>query len=418
MAKRMHAMRKTSSLLSKRVLLAGVALIAFSTLGAPPSFAVEELAAAAPSSENALTMAPSPGSDPLANFGPSSGTVVGNRALELRDEVVRLRSSVNLNSNQFTVLHADGVAGSVQYHSTVSAITARLQNGTTRGNPILLRQWEEANTSLDESTTSLDKLNALLTAINGDASVASYLMQSIQAGFELSGAVDEDHDQLKFLRDEVSRLTVQIDLIRSQTMGDLTRDTSYLSAERTNLQSLAFAISRGELIDNTAQNRSVIATNPVPILPPQMPHAAPVAPVTQTAVDNAVPVLSPATAQAQAPAAAASAAAEAYAGAVPTVGRLLVLIRYNQPVVNYEQQLSQAVGSVVERQPDAKFSIVAVSPASGDPADVAKSREDAERNAESVKRSLIQLGLPVSSISTANTQTQSAQVPEVHVYVR
>ena len=103
---------------------------------------------------------------------------------------------------------------------------------------------------------------------------------------------------------------------------------------------------------------------------------------------------------------------------MPTVGRLLVLIRYNQPVVNYEQQLSQAVGSVVERQPDAKFSIVAVSPASGDPADVAKSREDAERNAESVKRSLIQLGLPVSSISTANTQTQSAQVPEVHVYVR
>ena len=103
---------------------------------------------------------------------------------------------------------------------------------------------------------------------------------------------------------------------------------------------------------------------------------------------------------------------------MPTAGRLLVLIRYNQPVVNYEQQLSQAVGSVVQRQPDAKFSVVAVSPSSGDPTDVAKSAADAERNAESVKRSLIQLGLPVSSISTANTQTQSAQVPEVHVYVR
>ncbi len=90
-----------------------------------------------PVSDPSLAMAnASAGSDALANFGPSSGTVVGNRALELRDEILRLRASVNLNSNEFAVLRSSGAAGAVQYHSTVAAITARLQNGTTRCRPL------------------------------------------------------------------------------------------------------------------------------------------------------------------------------------------------------------------------------------------------------------------------------------------
>jgi hypothetical protein len=105
-------------------------------------------------------------------------------------------------------------------------------------------------------------------------------------------------------------------------------------------------------------------------------------------------------------------------GLAPTLGRLLVLIRYNQPNVEYEQQLSQAVGSAIERRPNAEFSVVAVSPSSGDPAELARSQQMARENAEAVKRSLVQLGLSPSRITMANTQTQSAQSPEVHVYIR
>ncbi|NBO20123.1 MAG: hypothetical protein EBV03_13065, partial [Proteobacteria bacterium] len=165
--------------------------------------------------------------DPLASFGPSSGTVVGNRGQELRDELLRLRSSVNLNAGEFSVLRANGAAGAVQYHSTTAAITARLQNGTTRGNPILLRQWEEAEASLNEVTNSLNRLNALQTSVSADASLGSYLLESVQAAFQLSGAVDEDHDQLKLLRDEVSRLIVQLDYLRNQVADDINRQTNY-----------------------------------------------------------------------------------------------------------------------------------------------------------------------------------------------
>jgi hypothetical protein len=383
--------------------------------------------------------------DSLSNFGPSSGTVVGNRALELRDEVLRLRSSVTLNAGEFALLRSNGAAGAVQYHSTVAAITARLQNGTTRGNPILLRQWDEAETSLNEVTSSLNRLNALQTSVAADASLASYLLESIQAAFQLSGAVDEDHDQLKLVRDEVSRLVVQLDYLRNQVADDIQRQTSYLTAERSNLQALAFAITRGELMGSSLANRPVIVNpSPVMMLPnttpqPQYspaystqqvapsayappPAAAPTAPVTTGGLGPSP--MSPRdmmqetgqlnttlnTTQPQLP--------SGNAAVAPTAGRLLVLIRYNQPTVEYEQQLSHAVGMALQRKPDAEFSVIAVTPVSGEPAQLATANESVGRSAEAVKRSLVQLGLSPSRISMASTQMASAQNPEVHVYVR
>ncbi|MDX2027281.1 MAG: hypothetical protein SFW62_01445 [Alphaproteobacteria bacterium] len=378
----------------------------------------------APSPDPAMAMATSSASaDALASFGPSSGTVVGNRALELRDEILRLRASVNLNSNQFAILRSSGAAGAVQYHSTVAAVTARLQNGTTRGNPILLRQWEEANASLDEVTSSLNRLNSLQTAVDADASLSSYLLESTQAAFQLSGAVDEDHDQLKLLRDEVSRLVVQLDYLRNQTANDIERQTNYLTAERSNLQTLAFAISRGELLGNSLANRPVVVNMPPVVAMPMTtgmmaptPQAAPSMPVTPSIASGPSPMSPRDFMEERAQSFAAPAATDA--NGMPSVGRLLVLIRYNQPTVNYEQQLSQAVGTAIERRPNAEFSVVAVSPSSGDPAELAKTQEAARRNAEAVKRSLVQLGLAPSRIIMANTQTQNAQTPEVHVYIR
>ncbi|MFA4994307.1 MAG: hypothetical protein WC521_03280 [Bdellovibrionales bacterium] len=401
---------------SRLSLLAVLTLV----LAAPPSWARDSLSltqtvseAPPPSTPTSidptLAMATAgTGVDGLASFGPSSGTIVGNRAVALRDEVLRLRASVNLNSNEFAILRTSGTAGAVQYHSTVAAITARLQNGTTKGNPILLRQWEEAEASLGEVTSSLGKLNSLQVSIDADASVASYLLGSIQASFDLSGAVDEDHDQLKLLHDEVSRLVVQLDYLRNQTTADIHRQSNYLTTERANIQALAFAISRGEMLGNSLANRPFIVNPPpvssVPPPAPATPQAAPMTPVTQGALEGSVQEMpSP---------------DNAYINGVPSVGRLLVLIRYNQPNVEYEQQLSQAVGSAIERRPNAEFSIVAVSPSSGDPATLAEQQQAAKSNADEVKRSLVQLGLSPSRITVANTQSLTAHTPEVHVYIR
>lgn len=374
-------------------------------------------------------------SDALSGFGPSSGTMVGNRALELRDDVLRLRSSVNLNASEFGLLRANGAAGAVQYHSTVAAITARLQNGTTRGNPILLRQWEEAEASLNEVTNSLNRLNALQTSVAADASLCSYMLESVQAGFLLSGAVDEDHDQLKLLRDEVSRLVVQLDYLRNQVADDIQRQTTYLTTERSNLQALAFAITRGELLGNSMANRPVIVTpSPVFSLPQAtqqmmpagmrsgyapIPSASPTVAVTSAGRVGPNP-MSPRDYMEETGQLTSSPPSmpNSDSAVAPTAGRLLVLIRFNQPNVEYEQQLSSAVSMALRRKSDTEFSVVAVTPISGEPSDLAREQELAGRNAETVKRALVQLGLSPSRIVMASTQTQDAKTAEVHVYVR
>jgi len=366
--------------------------------------------------------------DALSGFGPSSGTMVGNRSLELRDDVLRLRSSVNLNANEFTLLRANGAAGAVQYHSTVAAITARLQNGTTRGNPILLRQWEEAEASLNEVTNSLNRLNSLQTSVSADASLSSYMLESIQAGFLLSGAVDEDHDQLKLLRDEVSRLVVQLDYLRNQVTDDIQRQTTYLTTERSNLQALAFAITRGELLGSSMANRPVIVTpSPVMSLPQSggythssyapAPSAAPTVPVTAGRVGPA-PMSPREYMEESGQQGNAAGTLTPNSAVAPTAGRLLVLIRFNQPNVEYEQQLAAAVSAAMQRKPTTEFSIISVTPISGDPSELAKQQELASRNSEGVKRALVQLGLAPSRIMMGSTQTADAKTAEVHVYVR
>lgn len=332
------------------------------------------------------------GNDPLSAFGPSSGTVVGNRAVELHDSILRLRASVNSNTAEFTAQRNSGAAGSVQYHSTVAAIMARLQNGTTKGNPILQRQWEEANASLQEVTTSLNRLNSLKTAIDSNSAMSSYLMESVQAAFQLSGAVDEDHDQLKLLRDEISRQSVQLEYLHSQVASDIQHQTAYLATERANLEYIADAISRGELSGAHFPGRPMLLEKPIGSMT-RLPGTA------QQAIMTAAP-LSPVSKAEPA-----------------TLGHLLVLIRFNEPHVDYQEQLSKAVSEAIDSRPNASFSIVAVAPAEGGTDDLAQAQQVAHANAEEVKQSLQKIGVAASKISIADAQVQAAQSPEVHIYI-
>ena len=77
-------------------------------------------------------------------------TYVGDRVSEMRDEFASLDQEIKDNNSSFNLLKASGIASAEVYHSTVAAIAARLQIGTTPGNPILLNQYERALTELAE----------------------------------------------------------------------------------------------------------------------------------------------------------------------------------------------------------------------------------------------------------------------------
>jgi hypothetical protein len=388
----------------------------------------------------------SSGSNVFADFGPPSGSVVSDRVFQLRDETVALRRNIDKDEADFNELRGKGASGAIQYHATVAAIKARLEAGTTRGNPVLLRQWGEAEQSLTEVNYSISKLNALQTDLSANSATAAYELQAVRATFELAGAVEEDHKQLGLIRDEVTKGTVQIDRMRADVSEDIIRQTNYLAVERQNLQALALGIDRGELIHNSLASKSVVIANPpttmnmpgastdytgypsvaddgVSNMPTTVimpaPDAAPTTPVQKSALPKRKPVtmneetvmpMASNTAQAATPVAAPTTA--------NSLGQLLVLVRFNQDEVDYEQQLYQAISDALDRRPNANFTVVAVTPRNDNSGAIGSDTGSALRHADDVKNSLVQLGLQPSRISMSNISSEAAQTPEVHVYVR
>jgi hypothetical protein len=96
----------------------------------------------------------------------------------------------------------------------------------------------------------------------------------------------------------------------------------------------------------------------------------------------------------------------------------LVIIRFYRPDEDYQQALFTAVSRALERRPNSAFDLVSVAPGTGNPAQVALATNASRRNAEGVLRSLTNMGLPADRVSLSATSSPSANVAEVHVYIR
>jgi len=252
-------------------------------------------------------------------------------------------------------------------------MNARLQVGTTPGNPELVAMWNQAQSELQQVGASIAALNTLASQVSGTASLSAFLLESTSTTFELRGAVEEDHRQLAVLEDEVNKTVVVIDRLLNELTDDIARTQNYFANERLNLTAMQVAIDNGEYIGGSLANRAYGVPAPAPA-----------------------------------------------GGAASQVGarQPLAVIRFDRENVQYEQALFTVVGAALERRPNAAFDIVAVAPAGGDSARVALDTSRSRRNAENVLRTLTNMGLPADRMTLSATASPQAQVNEVHIYVR
>ncbi|MBM3532052.1 MAG: hypothetical protein FJX60_03320 [Alphaproteobacteria bacterium] len=307
-----------------------------------------------------------------------TNTFVGQKVAQMRGDLGRLQGSINQHMADLQAIRATTAQNAAAYYGTVAAIQARLQVGTTPGNPILQQQWNQAQAQLDTLNLDIANMNSLSTRVAADSSLAAFMLEAARATYGLAGAVDEDHRALATLEDDVNRTVVALDRILNELNGDLQRQTAYLNSERSNLASLSVGIKNGELLGQGLGNRAFASAAPLP--------SSPIA---------------------------------ASSTAVLTEGRRpLVVIRFDRARVDYQQALYNAVSRALERRPDASFDLVAVSPSRGNAAQVTLNSANAKRNAESVLRSLTEMGLPATRAQLSSTTSGQAQNTEVHVYVR
>lgn len=346
------------------------------------SFAGDALWPALTGERSDTAQAPAPTAviaDPAAQRSPApvqTGTTVGQRVVAMRTELGQLQAQLGQQTRQLETLRATAVHSAQRYHGTIAAITARLQMGTTPGNPILTNQWTQAQNDLNRLATDVAAMNTLSGQVSNLSSTAAFLLDNTRASFALPGAIDEDHVQLRQLQDETQRTVVSIDRLLTELQEDITRQTNYIGGERQNLAFLSTSIANGEMAGPNLRARAI---NP-----------------TVATVGTTEPI----------------------APRAPGQGAALAIIKFDNPNLQYEQALYSAIAQALERRPNASFEVVAVPGVAGGENQVGRNQTEARRYAERVMRSLTNMGLPPQRVVMSMNNAASVPTNEVHVFVR
>ncbi len=313
-----------------------------------------------------------PAPAPMATIVPlpvfeSTGTTVGQRVAQLRQELDRLEGTIGQQVAQVDQFRASTEATSASYHVLVAAINARLQVGTTPGNPILVGQLGQAQGALDKINAEVNTMTRMASDVASMATSAKFLAGNTKATLGLSGALDEDHRQLRLMQDQLARDQVMVDRMVGSLNTDISRQIAYVTTERANLAALSASVSAGELVAPTNAGART--------MPSMAPGSASLAPA---AVGSRKP---------------------------------LVVVRFERPDVAYQRQLSEAVNKALQRHPDARFDVVALAPNAAE-------MLNAQSNADGVVQTLNSLGLGAARVSLASSINAMASVNEVRLYVR
>ena len=305
---------------------------------------------------------------------PPIQTYVGDRILEMRDEYQLLDNEVTLRLEDFQSLRLSGINSAEVYHSTVAAISARLQIGTTPGNPILLNQYEKAQTELAEVGAQGQMLVDLGNQIALLNTRITYLRDQTRAAKRLRGAVDQDHRNLSSLQDNIKRRTVDVVRLLENLNETVRRRDIYLAAERRRLTQLASAIAVGESFG--------LGLGPL--------NSLPVTDENNELKDEK--------------------------RSDSLTNNPIAVLRIKEESNRFRQGLFGAVSAALERTPDAKFTLVAVSSSAGNASEKAERAASAREKAGKVVNSLISMGMPADRLSVTELALADVEDTEVRVY--
>jgi hypothetical protein len=172
---------------------------------------------------------------------------VKTRVQQLRADEASLAGGIARQQGQLNATRSQIGGEAPAYANLASAITARLQAGTTRGNRELVSQWSQARSRLDAITMDVGQLDSLASQVTTQASVAGYLVDNVRATFAVGGAVDGDHRNLRAIEAGTTRSIQDADRLIGEPHSEIARQNGYLARERARLAELSCGIDLGRL---------------------------------------------------------------------------------------------------------------------------------------------------------------------------
>ena len=309
-----------------------------------------------------------------------SGTFVGQKINPLKEDLFAVDDAFLMHRSSYEEVKSRVYGASTEFYGTVAAINTKLQLGTTPGNPTLVRQYDQAQTELDKIEEYMREINLLNQKVNADAGVVALLKGTLNKTLRLAGAIDQDHRQLEVLEDNTEKLEIDISRLINEITEEISRQAGFSKIENQNMLVMAVAIRNGEAMGTGILNRSFLAAQ-------ALADAGP--PDQQLDVPQ-----------------------------VNITGLPLVVIRFDDPDINYEKTLFDAIGTTVDKKPDATFGLVAVAPIGKNEGETRINSSKVKKYAERVLRSLVSFGLPSKKIALSAKTSGDVVVPEVHIFVQ
>ena len=311
---------------------------------------------------------------------PPSGTFVGQKIPPLRTDFDSVVEAFEIHRSTYEEVKSRVYGSSTEYFGTVAALNTKLQLGTTPGNPVLVRQYDQAQGELDNIEEYLREVNLLNQKVNADAGVVALLKSTLNKVLRLAGAIDQDHRQLELLEDDTEKLEIDISRLINEITEEISRQAGFAKIENQNMLVMAVAIRNGEAMGTGILNRSFLAA-------------------------QALSEAGPPDVQLQVP-------------RVKISGLPLVVIRFDDPDIDYEKTLFDAIGITVDKKPSASFGLVAVAPIGKNEAETRINASKVKKYAERILRSLVSFGLPSKKVALTAKTSGDVVVPEVHIYVQ
>lgn len=110
--------------------------------------------------------------------------------------------------------------------------------------------------------------------------------------------------------------------------------------------------------------------------------------------------------------------------AVPTVAAAqtyadtpLLVVRFNQDRVYYQQSLYSVISRAVQAKPSVMFNIITLIPQTGDSSSDKKSTVVAQTNTNALVRDMVQMGVPQNRIRVSYQNGSNLQSSELHMFV-
>ena len=310
----------------------------------------------------------------------ASGTFVGQKINPLKEDFLAVGEAFVIHRDSYEEVKSRVYGASTEFYGTIAAINTKLQLGTTPGNPVLVRQYDQAQSELDNIEEYMREINLLNQKVNADAGVVALLKSTLNKTLRLAGAIDQDHRQLEVLEDDTEKLEIDIARLINEITEEISRQAGFTKIENQNMLVMAVAIRNGEAMGTGILNRSFLAAQAL---------ADAGAPDEQLAVPR-----------------------------VKISGLPLVVIRFDDPDIDYEKTLFDAIGTTVDKKPGANFGLVAVAPIGKNEGETRINSSKVKKYAERVLRSLVSFGLPSKKVALSAKTSGDVVVPEVHIYVQ